>query len=126
MLDLQSVQALINAYKDDAEALELIRGILASFEDYHHAIFEEQTFPLLFSGSDMDGSTFREQRAATDRKRTAAHNAVIANVRILNRMAAQAGLNPTYEGIISEDRPYRREVADAVLSYVESVIKNRH
>ena len=125
MLDLQSIQALIAAYKNDSEALELIQSILTSFETYHQAIFEEQSFQFIFSGSDMDSAAFRDQRAATDRKRTNAHNAVIANVRILNRMAEQAGLNPAYEGIISEERPYRREVANAVLAYVESVIKNR-
>jgi hypothetical protein len=60
-----------------------------------------------------------------DRKRTSCHNAVLANVSMLNRMAAMAGLPPVYEGVISEDQPYRRQVADAVLEYVHKIIQDR-
>jgi hypothetical protein len=40
---------------------------------------------------------------------------------MLNRMAAMAGLPSVYEGTISEDQPYRRQVADAVLEYVHKM-----
>ena len=62
---------------------------------------------------------------ALDRSRTVAHNAVISGVKILNRMAKQADLPPVYDGIVSEARPYRREVANAVFAYIEDVIRNR-
>ena len=57
--------------------------------------------------------------------RTVIHNSVIANVNLLNRLAEKNGLHPVYDGIVSEERPYRREIANAVLDYVESIIKNR-
>ena len=53
------------------------------------------------------------------------HNSVIANVSIMNRLAEQAGLPPVYDGIVSEERPYRTELADAILAFVADVITNR-
>ncbi len=60
-----------------------------------------------------------------DKARTRAHNAVLANVKLLNRLAENAGLAPVYEGTVSQERPYRREVADAVMAYIASVIEDR-
>lgn len=34
-------------------------------------------------------------------------------------------LPPFYDGKVSQDRPYRREVANGVLQYVEKIVKNR-
>lgn len=44
---------------------------------------------------------------------------------MLNRMASKAGVGPIYGGTVSEEMPYRRQVADAVLEYVESIISDR-
>ena len=60
-----------------------------------------------------------------DRMRTTCHNAVIANVSIMNRLAEQTGLPPVYDGIVSEERPYRTELADAILAFVANVITYR-
>lgn len=46
-------------------------------------------------------------------------------VNVLNRMAKSQNLPPFYDGVVSEERPYRREVANAVLEYVEETILNR-
>ena len=43
----------------------------------------------------------------------------------MNRLAEQAGLPPVYDGIVSEERPYRTELADAILAFVADVITNR-
>ena len=45
--------------------------------------------------------------------------------RILNRLTGQAGLPSVYEGIVSEESPYRTELADANLALVADVITNR-
>jgi len=60
-----------------------------------------------------------------DKKRTMLHNRVLIAVNVLNRMASKENLKPVYDGIVSEERPYRREVANAVLEYVEKIIKER-
>ena len=60
-----------------------------------------------------------------DKTRTINHNALLTRVNILNRIAAEVNLPPFYDGIISEERPYRREVANAVLDYVQKIIVER-
>lgn len=72
-----------------------------------------------------DGEEYRSRVMELDQRRTVRHNSVIANVSVLNRLAENAALAPVYEGVVSKERPYRRQVADAVLDYVQSVIRNR-
>ena len=123
-INRETITKLIEASRGEGELLEFIFAALTSFEEYHGAVMADQLFPLVYSGG-MEGTQFRERRADLDRRRTAAHNAMLANVNLLNRMAASAGLAPVYAGTVSEDRPYRRQVADAVFDYISSVIADR-
>ena len=123
-MNLEALQALIAHYRDDPDALDMIMTLLDDFEKYHSAVYDEQMLLIVYGGT-MDGETYREQMQALDRSRTVAHNAVISGVKILNRMAKKANLPPVYDGIVSEARPYRREVANAVFAYIEDVIRNR-
>lgn len=115
---------LITASKEDAELLDMIWRAVRAFEQYHAAVLDDQIFPLIFSGA-LEGDAYRTRRSELDRQRTTLHNAVITNVRILNRMAEQAGLPPVYSGVVSEERPYRRQVANAVFAWISSVIDGR-
>ena len=115
---------LIAASKEDAELLDMIWSAVQAFEQYHTAVLEDQAFPLIYSGA-MVGNTYRTRRSELDKHRTTLHNAVITHVRILNRMAEQVGLPPVYDGIVSEDRPYRRQVANAVFDWISSIIDGR-
>ena len=124
MLNLETVARLTEAYRDDAEALEMIADAFRAFASYHSAVLEDETFPLLRSG-DMDAEEYRTRRAEVDRRRTNLHNSLLAHVRILNRMAEQAGLGPLYEGLVSEERPYRRQVADAVFALLAEILSRR-
>ena len=120
-----AIAMLIQHSKEDVELLEFIYGALKSFEEYHSAVIADQLFPLVYSGGGIDGEQYRTQRTSFDRQRTVAHNAVIANVNLLNRMASAAGIEPIYEGVVSEDRPYRRMIANAVFEYITYVIDHR-
>lgn len=125
MLNTEALHRLIAAYKNDPETLDFIKSCFDSFEQYHRAVLEEQLFPVIYGGASTDGEEYRQRRTALDRSRTLLHNSVITNVSILNRMAAQAGTPPVYDGVVSEERPYRRQVADAVFATLEHVINNR-
>ena len=81
--------------------------------------------PNLTEVSLILGEEYKDNVSKLDKMRTVNHNSVIANVNLLNRLAEKNGLQPVYDGIVSEERPYRREIANAVLDYVESIIKNR-
>lgn len=124
MLNKESIIKIIAANRDDREMLDFVKGILDSFEQYHNAVFEEHLYGVVYNGA-IDGNEFRENRTSLDRTRTSFHNALLANVRVLNRMADQIGAAPVYDGVVSEEKPYRRQVADAVFAYIEEVINNR-
>jgi len=73
----------------------------------------------------VDSHEYREKVTSMDCNRMANHNNVLGNVNMLNRMAALYDLAPIYDGIVSEDRPYRRQVADSVLGFVQDIILER-
>ena len=73
----------------------------------------------------VSGDEYKENVSKLDKGRTNEHNSVLGNVNLLNRLAEKNGLPLVYDGIVSHDRPYRREVANAVLHYVEEIITNR-
>ncbi len=125
MLNKESISKLLVVYKNNPDIVKFIKSAIDSFEDYHKAVFDEQMFPIIYGNGAMDAEAFREQAMALDRKRTIRHNSMIANVGILNRMAKNANLPPIYNGVVSEERPYRREVANAVFAYIEEIINNR-
>ena len=123
-MNRKSLDELIRMSKDDSELLEAIQDALLSFEEYHNAIYTMETKRKILAGT-MDVRQFQEEISSMDRTRTVRHNAVLANVSMLNRMAERANLPPVYDGIISEKQPFRRQVADAVLDYVQEIILER-
>lgn len=125
MFNAKTLEKLIEIYRGDQEELDFIFECLDSFERYHRAVFDDQFVRIVYSGAD-ERSDYAERRVEADMKRTRCHNAVIMNVGILNRMAAEKGLDPVYDGVVSEDRPFRREVADAVFGYLDSVFAHRN
>ena len=124
-LNTDTLNALPVFFRDDPDTLECILHAMNVFENYHRAIFELEIEKKLYTGGAMPADEYRETIMRLDRSRTVAHNAVIAQVSLLNKLAAEAGLKPVYDGVISEERPYRRQIADAVLDHVRSVIVAR-
>ena len=123
-MNRNALEALIRSCKNDSELLEILQDALLSFEEYHQAIYSMEIKKHLLSGT-MDALQYQEDVRNMDQLRTNRHNAVIANVSMLNRMAEQAGLPPVYDGVISREQPYRRQIADAVLGYVQDIILER-
>ena len=99
---------MIDAIKDDAKQTDLLLLCLQSFEEYHHSIFEMETKLKVFNYNNMDRKEYQDMRQKLDLSRTLNHNAVLKNIAIINRMAERAGTPPVYDGIVSEDHPYRR------------------
>ena len=123
-MNRKALNDLIRSCKDDAELLKEVRDALLSFEEYHTAIYKMETKRKILEGT-MDARQFQEEITSLDRARTDCHNAVLANVSMLNRLAEMQGLPPVYDGTVSEKQPFRRQVADAVLGYVQEVILER-
>lgn len=124
MLCEETIAKLISIYKDDDKILKTIEQSITSFEEYHSAIFKMELWMKVFSNT-VSGSEYQENVSLMDKSRTTNHNSVLGNVNLLNRLANMNNLPPVYDGKVSHDRPYRREVANAVLEYVEKIVKNR-
>ena len=123
MVSVESVALLLAAA--DEEERDMIRDCVQSFGSYHEAVYRHELTKLLGSGVYSDSGEYRKAVTDADRTRTACHNAVITHVRILNRMCVNHGLPQFYDGVVSEEKPYRREVANAVFEYVEHIIHSR-
>ncbi len=121
----ETIQRLFLAYHDDHEAVEMIEDAFQTFEQYHKAIMDLEIKRKLFAWGVLSPEEYREQYPILDKSRTFIHNSLLAQVNILNRLAAKADLPPFYDGIVSEERPYRREVANAVLDYLQQIIDER-
>ena len=124
MLCEDTITKLIDIYKDDEKILNVIERAISTFEEYHQAIFKMELWMKVFSKA-ISGSEYQDNVTRLDKSRTTNHNSVLGNVNLLNRLAEKNNLPPVYDGIVSQERPYRREVANAVLEYVEQIIKNR-
>lgn len=124
-INKSSIDQLISRYADDKEMLDIIFNALGDFEDYHRRIYEMETKLKVYAPKSMNPEDYRDMRETLDRSRTSQHNMVIMNVGMLNRFAESENIPLIYEGTVSEERPYRRELANAVLAYVEEIIKNR-
>ncbi len=124
-INTESLKQLLSHYHDDQDMIDAITDALDSFEQYHAAIYALEIKKKLYAAGAMDTDSYREEIPALDRTRTVHHNAVLTQVNILNRLAKMAGLPLVYDGTVSEERPYRREVANAVLEFVEQTILNR-
>ena len=118
-----SVLSLTGKWKVDAKYGR--QFAMETFEDYQNAIYRLEITRRLFSCNAIESETYRSDTVERDRLRTYNHNAVIAQVNLLNRMAEEASLPPFYGGVVSEEKPYRRELANAILDFIWEVIVNR-
>jgi len=124
-VNVETLNGIIKYCMDDKDDIEMVVKALETFEDYHYAIYRLEITRRLFSCNAIDSDTYRSETVDRDRTRTVNHNALLGQVNFLNRLAEEAGLQPFYDGIVSEERPYRREVANAVLEFVREVIVKR-
>lgn len=124
-LNQNTINLLFQMYSDDDDVYDILCEALKSFYGYHTAIYLMEISKMSLSSKNRDPEKYRQTVKELDYSRTACHNAVLANVNILNRLAANAKLPPVYNGVVSEEHPYRKMVADAVLGYVHNIILSR-
>ena len=124
MICKETIEKLTELYRDDDRILKIIERSIASFEEYHSVIFKMELWMKIYARS-VSSEEYKDNVSKLDKARTMSHNSVLGNVNLLNRLAEKNHLPPVYDGIVSHERPYRREVANAVLEYVEEIIKSR-
>ncbi len=124
MICKETIEKLIEIYREEDNVLKIIEQSVTSFEEYHSVIFKMELWMKVYARS-ISSDEYRENVTKLDKSRTMLHNSVLGNVNLLNRLAEKNQLSPVYDGKVSHEQPYRREVANAVLEYVENIIKNR-
>lgn len=121
----KSMSKLLLLYAEDKALLDILYDALKSFEEYHFAVYSMEAWTEVYSYKALEKAEYQDQVTEMDRRRTVCHNAVLSSVNILNRFAEEKNLPLVYDGTVSEDIPYRKEVADAVLEYVENKVRKR-
>ncbi len=124
-MNCETLDRLIEIYKDETDMIEIIVDALESFEKYHQAIYKLEVRRKLYSYGAMSSETYREIVPELDSVRSRNHDALLSEVNLLNRLAKQNNLPLFYDGEVSKERPIRTWVADAVLEYVRQVIVDR-
>lgn len=124
MLCNGTIIKLIEIYRDNTKVIKSIERCIMSFEEYHSSIYKMETWMKIY-GNNSSKEEHKDTIANLDKSRTLQHNALLGNVNLLNRLAEKNKLPLVYDGIISHERPYRREVANSVLEYIDFTINNR-
>lgn len=121
----QALEKLMQNNKDDKDILDMIFDVIKSFEEYHHSIIDMETKLQIYSSGTLDREEYQDMVTELDKRRTMCHNSVLTGMSLINRIAEKQSIEPIYSGTISEERPYRREVENAVLDYIQKIIENR-
>lgn len=124
MLCNSTIIKLIEIYRDNTKVIKSIERCIMSFEEYHSSIYKMETWMKIY-GNNSSKEEHKDTIANLDKSRTLQHNALLGNVNLLNRLAEKNKLPLVYDGIISHERPYRREVANSVLEYIDFTINSR-
>ncbi len=121
----ETIDRLMSIYQDDGEMLGVIVDALDSLEKYHQSIYKLEIRRKMFARGAMSSEAYRSMIPELDSVRSKNHNAMLSEVNLLNRLARQNNLPLFYDGEVSEEKPIRTWVADAVLEYVRQVIVDR-
>ncbi len=125
IINADRLTALVSKLSNDREALDFIFDCLMTFEQYHYSVITMELHRKLYSTAAICREDYQYMISTDDKARTLSHNNVLGMVNALNRMAVKEGISAVYDGVVSEDRPYRREVANAVFDYIDEIIKKR-
>lgn len=120
-INRSGLEKLLQIGRRDPTIAYFLQDQLLTFPAYASAIYQSEIY-LSVIGKDSGDINEAER---LDKKRTHAHNAVITSVDALNQLCEKNGIPPVYDCTVSESRPFRVEIADAVLAYVHEVLEKR-
>lgn len=108
------------AAESNAEDAAYLTETLLSFSKYASAIYELEVY-MLINGKEANP----DEHKRLDDKRSHAHDSVISHLEGLAGFCRIYDIPPVYSGALSRERPYRVDIADAVLAYVNDVLEKR-
>ncbi|WP_411682902.1 DUF3232 domain-containing protein [Clostridium thailandense] len=105
---------------EDSECLDIMEDLIESASDYVRRV-NVLEIGLMVGRYNKEGSEYREYIEKLDKQRSNAHNALISNVKIINRLCRKNNLQPIYQGNEEE----RIEVAEFAQKVVEELFNTR-
>jgi len=105
---------------NDRECLDLMEDLISSASDYVRRV-NVLEIGLMVGKYNKEGAEYREYIEKLDKQRSNAHNALITNVKIINRLCKNNNLELIYSGN-EEDRI---EVAKFAQQVVEELFSTR-
>ena len=120
-INQSSIQSMLADPKWSEPALRHIETL----DEYIRTILQFRNAQVAIEGrrETVDTTTWQGELTDLDRSRTIKHNAAIASLSTLNRIAEKMGIAPVYADEISEDRPYRSQIRLALVEYAIERLK---
>ena len=106
--------------EESVEDADSIRSAVESFVGYVREVCVSETRTKLAYGQ-YEGSELRDLVESYDKTRTRAHEAAIANVGMINKIAEFYGVDPVFTGNVHE----RLEVAAFCMEMTEKIFLDR-
>lgn len=108
------VNALLEKIKDDADKTSLVRDMIDSCANYVDTVVNMENAINVYRFRAEDPSELRVMIQRLDQTRRIVHNALISNVRIVDRLCKMEGVEPIFGGS-DEDRLAVAEFAKRVV-----------
>jgi len=108
------VNALLEKIKDDADKTSLVRDMIDSCANYVDTVVNMENAINVYRFRVEDPSELRVMIQRLDQTRRIVHNALISNVRIVDRLCKMEGVEPIFGGS-DEDRLAVAEFAKRVV-----------
>jgi carboxylesterase type B len=105
---------------EDSECLDMMEDLIESASDYVRRV-NVLEIGLMVGKYNKEGAEYREYIEKLDKQRNNAHNALIANVKIINRLCRKNNLSLIYQGNEEE----RVEIAEFAQQVVEELFNTR-
>lgn len=110
----------IQEVSHDKDCLELLEDLIEACSNYVASVNDLEA-ALLSARYRMEAEEYRKYIADLENNRTRAHNALIANVKIINRLCSMNKLEPMFKCNLSN----REEVAEEAIKVVDDLFSNR-
>jgi hypothetical protein len=104
----------------DSECLELIEDLISSAAEYVKRVSILE-LGIMVGKHNKDGEEYREYIQNLDKQRSNAHNALINNLKIVNRLYRNNNMLPIYKG----DEDNRVEIANFAQEIIEELFSTR-
>ena len=105
---------------EGSECLHMMEDLIESASDYVRRV-NVLEIGLMVGKYNKEGAEYREYIEKLDKQRSNAHNALINNVKIINRLCRKNNLQPIYQGNEEE----RVEIAEFAQQVVEELFSTR-